>query len=111
MNNSQDSKAELNAQLTRAQTQVEVLTEQVTQLQKMEQLAITYKKQLQEDRSGRDVEMLQGRIRELETAAHDTHEAETKMSQLVAENRSLQNDVLQYQQRLQEVSMKRMNEG
>ena len=33
------------------------------------------------------------------------------MSQLVAENRSLQNDVLQYQQRLQEVSMKRMNEG
>ena len=89
---------------------MEVLTEQVTQLQKMEQLAITYKKQLQEDRSGRDVEMLQRRIRELETATQDTHETETKMAQLVAENRSLQNDVLQYQQRLQEVSMERMDE-
>lgn len=89
---------------------MEVLTEQVSQLQKMEQLAIAYKKQLQEDRSGRDVEMLHRRIRELEAAAQDTHETETKVTQLVGENRSLQNDVLQYQQRLQIVRIKRIDE-
>lgn len=108
--NIQDTKADLTAQLTRAQTQVDVLTEQVNKLQKMEQLAINYKKQLQEDRSSRDMEMLQRRIRELETAARDTHETESKMAQLVNENRSLQNDVLQYQQRLQEVEMIEGNE-
>ena len=85
---------------------MEVLTEQVTQLQKMEQLVSTYKKQLQENRSGRDLELLQRRIRELEAAAQDSLDTEAKMKQLVGENRSLQNDVLGYQQRLQEVRVK-----
>ena len=83
-----------------------MLTEQVTQLQKMEQLVNAYKKQLQENRSGRDLELLQRRIRELEAAAQDSLDTEAKMKQLVGENRSLQNDVLRYQQRLQEVRVK-----
>lgn len=66
----------------------------------------TYKKQLQENRSGRDLELLQRRIRELEAAAQDSLDTEAKMKQLVGENRSLQNDVLGYQQRLQEVRVK-----